>query len=626
MVRHPVKKIFGLTLLYGIIIIGIFVLQFKNESLLSRNIGLLRMTVAQTQLADGSTALKNTLRVSFRGIEFTADDAMPALLLRNAQEPMPLTLISWEQHDGNAYTFQFSDDVALTFAVSDETDDASLAISAQLPPDGEQLSLTYKPATGYSVTEQSVSHQLVSSKNTEYVLTAPTLAGETLSFSKTALTASYALFVPATTFAFDVVPASAPLASQGAYEDTVQRVKDGIASVPAQTMQDPSQGNETAIIAYLSEQLSRGQYSTTLARIPDSFRRSTRRTYLSAPFFDSLVSMNRSLTMVNDNMRGMIQNAIAQESLAIFDINGLADYMVREDTAPDVRSLAALPASLAEFAPTVEQAGGILSVYVALAATRSATVELLAPVIPTCLETIQDSCVFENDTLLLVEKEELLPFLPTVKTGKTLLDYGIHAASQAHQICGRLLINTAFAQSPDLNTRVLADVYPLLAENPFYPHYSVLGTFGTSKVWSWSAARRITYEENATGSTGTITIDFPTNDTHYLIIRGIRPFETIEIYGMPFRTDPRFESYNSSGYAYNEQTQTLFLKSRHKTERETVRLTYRRPRITPRPNPQPAQPAAASTSAPQATAPAQPADAPQATEQAAANTAQASTE
>ena len=52
---------------------------------------------------------------------------------------------------------------------------------------------------------------------------------------------------------------------------------------------------------------------------------------------------------------------------------------------------------------------------------------------------------------------------------------------------------------------------------------------------------------------------------------------------MAFRTDPRFETYNSSGYVYKKTTETLLLKSRHKTEFEKVRLVYREAKPAPAP-------------------------------------------
>ena len=57
---------------------------------------------------------------------------------------------------------------------------------------------------------------------------------------------------------------------------------------------------------------------------------------------------------------------------------------------------------------------------------------------------------------------------------------------------------------------------------------------------------------------------------------------------MPFRTDPKFESYNSSGYVYNAETQTMFFKSLHKAQRETIKLYYSAEPTPPPPQETPA--------------------------------------
>ena len=45
------------------------------------------------------------------------------------------------------------------------------------------------------------------------------------------------------------------------------------------------------------------------------------------------------------------------------------------------------------------------------------------------------------------------------------------------------------------------------------------------------------------------------------------------MYGIPFRSDARFEMYNSSGYAYNANSRILYVKMRHRSEYETIRLS-----------------------------------------------------
>ena len=63
------------------------------------------------------------------------------------------------------------------------------------------------------------------------------------------------------------------------------------------------------------------------------------------------------------------------------------------------------------------------------------------------------------------------------------------------------------------------------------------------------------------------------------MLNGIPNFHgKIEIQSQMFRTDPRFETYNSSGYVYQNSSRSLFIKSRHKSKMELIRLFYDGPR------------------------------------------------
>lgn len=63
------------------------------------------------------------------------------------------------------------------------------------------------------------------------------------------------------------------------------------------------------------------------------------------------------------------------------------------------------------------------------------------------------------------------------------------------------------------------------------------------------------------------------------MLNGIPNFHgKIEIQSQMFRTDPRFETYNSSGYVYQNSSRSLFIKSRHKSKMELIRLFYDEPR------------------------------------------------
>jgi hypothetical protein len=71
-----------------------------------------------------------------------------------------------------------------------------------------------------------------------------------------------------------------------------------------------------------------------------------------------------------------------------------------------------------------------------------------------------------------------------------------------------------------------------------------------------------------------IAATFPVGETHYMVIRGVKPFTKIQLYNMDYRTDPQFERYDSSGWSYSPSEQTLLVKMKHRTNTEHVRIFY----------------------------------------------------
>ncbi len=581
MSKHPIRKAAGLVALYSIIIIGIFVLQFKNESVISRNTGLLRMSVAQTQSQDGQTSLKNQFTISFKGISFSGDEVHP-VELSTGTEQIPLTLLSWDQEDPLSFTLRFSEDTALTFTVTDTTSKASLSVIASLPKTAESLSLPYKPASGYSVTEQTKTRQTVSSKNNTYNMSASSLEDSLVTFRKNSIIASYQHYDPTTVFTFTVLPSDMAEASENTYLNHIRSFTERMLSLTESSLQDSTQFTENAAVAYVAERARRGEFSEALDMVPDSFKKGSKRTYFSAPYFDSLISMNASLVMVNDNMHSMIKNAVNQKTLDIFAVNSIAEFILREQANPDVRALLQLPASMSQFMPSTVQAAGILHTYIFLKNSKSHLADYIEPAVDLCLQTIETNCHWENPNLTISEKAVPLSFIQTIETGKVLIDYGSLSSREEYQIAGRLLINTAFTQSPNADLRTLAEIYPILVKNnTFYPHETLLHQSDGNLIWAWNVASNMEIKDSENGNVTTLTIDFPQGKSHYMIINGIKPFEDIEIYGISFHTDPRFETYNSSGYVYDDDTRTLFLKSRHKSGKEKIILTYKMKRATP---------------------------------------------
>ena len=95
--KHPLRKFLGLTVLYTIVIVGIFVIQFKTESVISRSFNGMSFSLAQTQIDTNETKLKNRINVSFRGLNFNADDKNPVRAFKADGTSTDLQLASYTE-------------------------------------------------------------------------------------------------------------------------------------------------------------------------------------------------------------------------------------------------------------------------------------------------------------------------------------------------------------------------------------------------------------------------------------------------------------------------------------------------------------------------------------------------
>jgi hypothetical protein len=116
-----------------------------------------------------------------------------------------------------------------------------------------------------------------------------------------------------------------------------------------------------------------------------------------------------------------------------------------------------------------------------------------------------------------------------------------------------------------------ARLYRILNPGEYYPRAAGIGS-GVNGIWAWTAASAVTaVQEN---NVLDISVSFPSDETHYMMIRGVRPFAKIQLYNIDYRTDPQFERYDSSGWVYSAPDQILVLKMKHRVPVEHIRIFY----------------------------------------------------
>jgi hypothetical protein len=116
-----------------------------------------------------------------------------------------------------------------------------------------------------------------------------------------------------------------------------------------------------------------------------------------------------------------------------------------------------------------------------------------------------------------------------------------------------------------------ARLYRILRPGEYYPRAAGIGA-GVNGIWAWTAASAVSASQE--NNVLDISVGFPAGETHYMMIRGVRPFAKIQLYGIDYRTDPQFERYDSSGWVYSAGEQILILKMKHRAVSEHIRIFY----------------------------------------------------
>jgi hypothetical protein len=184
----------------------------------------------------------------------------------------------------------------------------------------------------------------------------------------------------------------------------------------------------------------------------------------------------------------------------------------------------------------------------------------------------------EKDIVYLLHNEVINPQF-NLRMGKALSDWAQAAENNDWAELGRSLVLSVLTRE----NIGAGEFYRILNPDYYYPKAATL-PINVLLAWTFSPSVNAAYQDVDMN----ITVSFPENMTHYMMIRGIRTFTRLQIHDTDFRSDSQFERYDSSGWIYYPQEQTLVLKLKHRVATETVRIIYRAERPPPPPPSPPA--------------------------------------
>jgi hypothetical protein len=602
LVKKPVfPRIMLLFLFYVAVFVTLAMVQFAGQGGFTRQVGLLVVT-GQYRLpgADESPASSNEYlldgeaSVIFGGLEFSlhggdGDNSFCLVTQEGVREtvrPERMTI------SGESVLFALPGGGELDFSSHGRGGLPELRIAGVFPGGVTGVELPYKPLRKTRFTDSGDGQFVVSADGVNYGFgRSPLDAGRRLLFLNAGEPAlSYTAILEKRIFSPGefIIPEAQ---SRQGFDEAFSHWLDQNFSIWNRTIQ--GQNDEELVTAYVEEALGRGTYKAAVSAVPPAFLNGQRRTYISSVYLGRLWDAVRSLNAQEREKLGRLSRQIDERSpdflkephvFEYLAVRGYANFV--EEGVEFIRSVD--PAQL-----TLEHAAGVLEGFIDFKTYRSNAANPFE-------RLIDQVCFLISGAIRMTpERDRVFVFAGqngeaefNMRLGKALLDWAESSGNDSWAGAARSLILSALSlgdgsgmvktgfllsaegeitEAPVPSQLTTARLYHILRPREYGPKALVAAVLGNN-IWVWTAARSVS--ASLQNDILDISVSFPVGETHYMILRGVRPFAKIQLYNMDFRTDPQFERYDSSGWSYNAQEQTLVLKMKHRTTVEHVRIIY----------------------------------------------------
>lgn len=614
MMKYFSRRFFFFAALYVCIIFGIFALQFTKGNAFSFTSGFLRISGAEENESDGTIIPVLPLHVAANGLDFFIDDQNPALAYTASNKQVPLEVTSFNRQS-DQFVVGFSNDISLSFSSETRGEVEIVTISVHMPSKYQKVALPYK-ITRSAHLEKTDSQVLIASGKEKFYF--PGIVIDEIDRSevrqlplyKASPVVQYRTWIPIRGLIVEDL-VTVPEASETAWKRSIEQYASAaLASFRASLASGAI--TEPLVASYIAEMGRIGMYQPAIESIPLAYRNGNSRTWKTNTFLNNLEKTTAGLIIREREDRTILSRKISDSDPSCFEFSALVPYLVDRGSSVLLKDLAKMSASLDFTRLTSRQAAGILEIMLDYPLHAPQEENRFTSLVESCERVLTSSLVRIGNDLYLSDNGADIQTLPSLEVANILIRYGATNSSKAYwSAAGRLLVNSLVGFAGDkavLPARFIfiendkseeksgivakadqlldiADVYTtIVSHNTWLPHSTSLTRQLGSPSWAWTSAQDITISRKDDSSVQ-FSVRFPQGNTHYMVIRGIKTFYRIQIYGLDFRTDPRFESYNSSGYRYNEETETLYLKMRHKSEIEHIVMWFGQdPRIPEAPS------------------------------------------
>jgi hypothetical protein len=584
-----------LILMYSVVFLLLVIIQFTRHGAFTHRVGNFTISGyyrespgAGGALPAGEYFLTNKASVFFAGMEFRMEDNSGfALRYENGDmdELVPEYMVLFE----DTAIFRLPGGSELIFSTPGSGGPPELRISGVFGDTVQSLELPYRLLRSSRVRESENGEVLITVNGLDYTFGEAEIdtKARILTIAAGEIPVSYRVVSEKKSPVPDDLAIPAAQDAQK-YETLMSQWRDQ--SFALWGRMAGSATDEPLITAYLGESIQRGVYKTAVSSISTAFLNGNQRTFESSVYLGRLDLGLRSLAAYEREKQGRVSRLIEEKSPDFLREFRVFEYLETRHTLPLIDGAIEIVRTLEPSSLSLDITPGIFEGWYDW--------RLYRPAQDNPFDRLLDHAgfvIFEAAKKS-AQGDRLCVFSGTaanmefnLRLGKALTRYGESAGNEPMTALGRSLILSAlsFIDSGTLpETLVISDegditgdtqggrlnstrFYRLLSPGG-YPRAVSIGP-SSGGIWAWTIASVSSVREN---NILDVAVSFSGGDTHYMLIRGVRPFSKIQLYGIDYRTDPQFERYDSSGWSYSSSEQTLVLKMRHRDTVEHIRIFF----------------------------------------------------
>jgi hypothetical protein len=587
------------------VFIALVMIQFTKKGNFSRRIG--EMVVrGQYLLSDnsggeaksgdsffeGAFNLTGGASVYFGGLEFSLRSREPnEFVLIGQDNKITAALVESVSFADDAVYFFLSGGLELTFSVQAAGDIPEMWITGTFPPDISGVDIPVKLQRKALLREINDEYLSITYDKTAYQFNHPVRIREkaVLSLYEDAASVSYRAIPEQKKFnPSDFIIANAR--GRQAFNDAISQWADQRFSYWSSNI--AQQADEDVVSAFCSEAAKRGTYREAVTSIAPGFVESTQRRFYSSAFIGGMGTAQRSFVQAERDVINNISRLLDEKSPDILIGSHVFEFLFTRGYLNYAEEGLELIHSVDPALITYEMCPGIFEGFVDVRQFRAHGENQFGWLIDQACGILSASLRrdAERDKVF-VFRGNIANMEYNIRLGKAIIAWAGAAGGDEWADLGRSLVLSVLAMQDNngdvpafvemsesgritkLTDNMLsaAAIYKIISSGEYYPRAVVIGS-AVNGLWTWTAAAAVSAAQE--NNILDISVIFPSGETHYMMIRGVRPFAKIQIYNMDYPTDYQFERYDSSGWVYSSQDQILTVKLKHRDPTEHIKIFY----------------------------------------------------